>query len=506
VTTPIQPPGPHSRRIVAVIDVGSNSVRLLVARELSRDAFEVIDEERFDARLGEGGAQAPLTPAAFERGLAALRLVTEVAKSYGPARIIAVGTEALRRAPNAVDFIERVAADTGVRLRILSAHEEAYASYLGVMNSTGLRDGCLVDIGGGSLELMTIAGRQLDRALSVPLGALYARERYLPGDPPAPREVRALRKAVRQQLGNGWSAPLLLGAGGAVRNLARIVRLRRKYPLRRLHGLSLTRREVARLAANLAAAPADERRRMAGVGAARVDSLHAAAIVIDEVMALTGAESLVVSGQGLREGIVWQEMRGPEPLVADVRAASIGGLAQANGVDALAAEPVVSVAAALFAATAPVHRLKEPDLDLLLAATRLAGIGMHVDYYGRDRHAEYLVHSGDLHGFSHREIVLLGALVRCADSGSPDLAQYRGLVSAEDTHRVAVLAVLLGIARAVRRRLPSPVLGFDCSLERDTLCLEVRANVPLHAELIALDRQRRRLDAALKLALTTSVR
>ena len=491
---------------MAVIDVGSNSVRLLVARELSRDAFEVIDEERFDARLGESGVDGRISEAAFERGLSALRVVTEVARSYGPASMIAVGTEALRRAPNAVEFVEKVAGETGVHLRVLTAHDEAYASYVGVMNSTGLREGCLVDIGGGSLELMTIAGRRLDRALSVPLGALYARERYFHADPPSRKEVRLLRKAVRQQLGGGWSAPVLLGSGGAIRNLARIVRLRRRYPLRRLHGLSLTRREVSRLAIALSGASIDDRRRIPGVGSARADSLHAAAVVIDEVMAITGAQSLVVSGQGLREGLVWQELRGTEPLVADVRAASIGGLAQANGVDSLAAEPVVSVAAALFEVTAPVHRLHLPDRDLLLAATRLAGIGLHVDYYGRDRHAEYLVHSGDLHGFSHREIVLLGALVRCADSGTPDLSLYRTLVEADDPQRVATLSALLGLARAVRRRIPSPVLGFECSVEGAALRLELRAQAPLDAELLALDRQRRRLESVLKLGLDVSVR
>ena len=108
----------EQRRLVAVIDVGSNSVRLLVARTLGPAAFEVVDEERFDARLGEGLTAAGLAPAVFDRGLRALRVMVQVARSFGPSELLAVGTEALRRAPDAATFIERVWRETGVRIRV----------------------------------------------------------------------------------------------------------------------------------------------------------------------------------------------------------------------------------------------------------------------------------------------------------------------------------------------------------------------------------------------------
>ncbi|MCC7090043.1 MAG: Ppx/GppA family phosphatase, partial [Dehalococcoidia bacterium] len=326
---------------VAVIDVGSNSIRLLVARALSPLAFEVIDEERFDARLGEGQEGGNLTPGGIDRGLRALAIMAQVAASFSPTVTIAVGTEALRRSPNAHEFIERVREQTGVRVRVLSGYDEAFCGFLGVVNSTSLRDGRLLDIGGGSLELMRVAGRRLVDVQSVPLGAIYARERYLKSDPAVPREVRALRKAVRQNLSAGDPHPVLFGTGGAVRNLARIARLRRSYPLRRLHGIELSRREVHRLATALSRVSSEERRRVPGVGSNRADMLHAAAIVIDEVMEMTGAASLQVAGQGLREGLVWQELRGEGAILPDVRGASIAGLARANGVDELSAEPVV---------------------------------------------------------------------------------------------------------------------------------------------------------------------
>ena len=494
-------------RTIAVMDVGSNSVRLLVVRELSPVAFEVIDEERFDARLGQGQVGDTLAPAALERGAEAMRLVSQVARSYGPATTVVVGTEALRRASNAPAFIADVERQTGLHVRLLSAFEEAYASFLGVINSTGLRDGWIVDIGGGSLEFMRVQGRGLAASTSVPLGAIYAAEQYLRTDPPTHKEVRSLRRAVRQGLDSPSPPPseTLYGVGGAIRNLARIIRQRKKYPLRRLHGLTIERPDLQRLVRTLASATADERRAMPGIGPARADTLHAAAIVVDEVMELSGARRLWVTGQGLREGLVWQELRGDAAVLPDVRAASISGLARANGVDDLAAEPVVSAAAQLFEATRGLHGLDSSDRDLLLDAARLAGIGMHIDYYNRDRHAEYLVHSGDLHGFTHREIVLLAELVRCADSGSPDFGSYAALVRAEDSRRVSTLAAMLGAARAVRRRRPSPVLAVETAVVRDQLHITLRGRGALDAELISLGRQQKRLAAALKVSVEVSV-
>jgi exopolyphosphatase / guanosine-5'-triphosphate,3'-diphosphate pyrophosphatase len=494
------------RSIHAVIDVGSKSVRLLVARRLSASAFEVVDEERFDSRLGEGQADGYLTEAASERGLRALRIMVQIARSYGPDRIVAVGTEALRRAANASDFIERAFQQTGVRVRILEAGEEAFASFVGVVNATDLRSACLVDIGGGSLEVMRVEDRRLVQVSSVPLGAIYATELFLQSDPPTNKEVRALRKAVRHAVGDNLRSDIVYGTGGAIRNIGRMARVRRGYPVRRLHGFPVERRETRRLARALCSAGAPERRKLPGLNLDRVATLPAAAVVIDEVMDIVGASSLQVSGQGMREGLLWQELRGEAAVLPDVRTSSVAGLAAANGVDIVNAEPEVSVAARMFHATRPIHGYGPAELDLLLHAARLAEIGMHVDYYNRDRHAEYLVHSGDLHGFSHREIVLLASIVRWSMSGSADLKSYAAIMESGDDRRVSVLAALLGTARAVWRRTPSPVRDIEARLLGDALSLALVGGGPLDAELHALERHTRRIENALKVKVILAAR
>ena len=490
--------------VFAIIDVGSNSVRLLVARELAGTAFEVIDEERFDARIGEGQEGGALSQAGIERGLRALSIMADLGRSYSPSHIVAVGTEALRRAPNAREFIAEARLRTGLTVRVLSGYEEAHAGYLGVINSTTLRNGHILDIGGGSLELMRVEDRTLTLVTSAPLGAIYATERYFRTDPPSGRDVRALRKAVRQQFKVAGPLPELFGAGGSVRNLGRMVRAKRRYPLRRLHGFVMSRAEISSVARALVRASAEERRKLPGISPNRIDILPAAAVVIDEIMELAGATHLTVSGQGLREGLLWQELRRDGAILDDVRSASIRGLAAANGADPLEGERTARTAALLFGATNGLHGLGAGDLELLGFAAQLANVGMHVEFYNRDRHAEYLVHSGDLHGFTHREIVLLAALVRCATSGTPDLAPYAPVVEPDDAKRTTILAALLGAACAIHRRHPTPVEGVDSSVVDGELRIVLRGLDGLEPELHALAGQQRRLESVLKSPLNVS--
>jgi exopolyphosphatase/guanosine-5'-triphosphate,3'-diphosphate pyrophosphatase len=500
--------GPPKRPIYAVVDVGSKSIRLLVARRLTPSAFEVVDEERFDARLGEGLIEGEICPDAFERGIGAMRIVAQIAAAYEPRSLVAVGTETLRTASNAGAFVARVHADTGISIRVISAQEEAFASYLGTINATRLADGVIMDIGGGSLEVMRVAGRHLSTVRSVPLGAIYSTERYFKSDPPQPREVRALRKAVRAQV-EGISIPdeptgVLWATGGAVRNVARLVRLRRNYPLRRLHGFSFSQTELKRVLKEMLRRPASERRKMAGLNSARAGTLPAAAVVLDELMSMLGVDEVRVSGQGLREGLVWELMRGQRALLPDVRAASIAGLAAANGVDSSGSEPEVRLAAEIFDATIPYHGFGHPELEVLVSATRLSEIGMHVDYYNRDRHAEYLIHSGDLHGFSHREIVLLAATVRHSSGGTAELEPYKSVLHDRDAELVATLAAVLGVTRAISRRPVSPEIHASVRLNEGELEILLQSQDRLDAELHALERPLRRLESALGASVSVS--
>ncbi|PJF37135.1 MAG: Ppx/GppA family phosphatase, partial [Candidatus Thermofonsia Clade 1 bacterium] len=211
----------------AIIDVGSNSFRLIVMTYLRGYHFQLTDEVRESVRLVHGlGATGRLSREAMAHAVEVMRLYAAFCRASGIDDIIAVATSAVREASNRAEFLSRVQRETGIQVRVLSGTEEAYYGYLAAVNSTTLRDGFVLDLGGGSLEITRVADRLPHESVSLTLGAVRATEDWLPNIPPSKEQVTRLRKHIREQLAPlTWfkveSNQQLVAQGGSLRNLAR---------------------------------------------------------------------------------------------------------------------------------------------------------------------------------------------------------------------------------------------------------------------------------------------
>jgi len=314
------PGGPSER--VAVIDLGSNSFRMVVFR-MHDAGWERERELSCAVRIGEGLlASGRLGDAGMDRGLQALDQFAAVCgqAGLGAPQVDAVATSAVRDADNGADFLARVRERTGFDVRLLSREQEARYGYLAAVHSTTLRDGCVLDLGGGSLQLVRVAGRIARESESWRLGAVRMTERFLTADGPAKRsQCKALQEHVARKLERGaaWLADSdkrLVGLGGTVRNLANaadqssqralIGRRAAGPPAEEVQGFLLTDAALAELIERLAALPAAERSSVPGIKPARADIVLAGALTIQQVMRQGGFTSLEVTGAGLREGIL----------------------------------------------------------------------------------------------------------------------------------------------------------------------------------------------------------
>jgi exopolyphosphatase / guanosine-5'-triphosphate,3'-diphosphate pyrophosphatase len=299
---------PDSR--VAVIDLGSNSFRMVVFAG-SGPPWEREDELSRAVRIGEGlAAGGRLGEAAIERALEALDAFTELCerRGLGGHSIEAVATSAIRDADNGREFLEQVRLRTGLDVRVLSREQEARYGYLAAVNSTTLTDGCVLDLGGGSLQLVRVAGRLARESGSWRLGAVRMTERFLPGAGPAKRgQLKALAAHVSRKLERApWLAaagPRLVGLGGTVRTLASAAERAAGLPSEEVQGFVIERDALDDLVERLAALPAAERSSVPGIKPARADIVLAGAIVIQAVMRHGGFSALEVTGAGLREGV-----------------------------------------------------------------------------------------------------------------------------------------------------------------------------------------------------------
>ncbi len=301
---------------VAVIDLGSNSFRMVVFRA-SGAAWEREDELSAAVRIGEGlAASGRLSEEAIARALRTLDEFTELCTRHGldERSVDAVATSAIRDAENGGAFLEQVRLRTGLDVRILSREQEARYGYLAAVHSTTLTDGCVLDLGGGSLQLVRVAGRIARESGSWRLGAVRMTERFLadegPTHPAKRSQCRALQAHVARKLERApWlqaAGPRLVGLGGTVRNLAAAAERAAGLPAEEVQGFVLEFRALKELIGRLAALPAPERSRVPGIKPARADIVLAGALVIQEVMRRGSFDTLEVTGAGLREGIFFE--------------------------------------------------------------------------------------------------------------------------------------------------------------------------------------------------------
>ncbi len=446
---------------MAVIDLGSNSFRLVVFS--AGDGWWKRTDEIFEAvRIGEGlAATGMLAPKPIARALASANVFAHFCQANGLARasISAVATSAIRDAENAADFLVPAERCAKLGIRVLSQAEEARYGYLAAVNSTTIADGCVLDLGGGSMQLVRVEGRQARESESFRLGAVRMTERFLPENRPAKRrELDALRDHVRGKLARTpWLAGAgrrLVGIGGTVRNLATAAQRAAGLPSIGVQGMIVTHDALEDLIERLAGLAPGQRADVPGIKSARGDLILAGAVVVATVLDAGGFDHLETTEAGLREGVFFEHHIGGElPLFEDVRRASVLNLAAQYHVDAPHTRHVAKLALGFFddLADAGLHPGDPIERELLWSASVLHDVGMSVDYDDHHKHSRYLILNAGLPGYAPNEVAVIAQAARYHRKGVPDAGWLEPIFAPGDAARLDRLAVLLRLAEDLER-------------------------------------------------------
>jgi exopolyphosphatase/guanosine-5'-triphosphate,3'-diphosphate pyrophosphatase len=466
---------------VAVIDVGSNSGRIVVFRVHAGGHLEILSDARAPLRLAhELDANGKLSRVALDRTIAALRDFRAVAQGVGAERILAVATSAVRESINSDVLLSRARNELGLEVEVIDGRREALCAFLGAVHGMPVRHGLLLDLGGGSLEITHFRNRKLRRTWTLALGALRVSDRFLDDDPPTAGQMRRLREHVAETLEKAGVPPLArdevaIGTGGTIRNIAEIDRRSRLYPIAALHGYVLSTSTVWDVAKLVSGLPLAARAGIRGLSKDRGDSIVGGSLTVHTAMQLVEAREILVSGQGLREGVLLATLGDELPDVPLVRATSIAALAQRfRGWSLEVAGRRAQIARQLLEALVPDS---SPEMrEILGHAAAVLDIGRSLDYYNRHRHAALIVASAGLNGFSHRGIALLSAVLYQADNGDARLKSYRSLLRSKDEVPILRCAVLLALADEMERRSPQhrPV-AFTCEVREEEVVLKSEA-------------------------------
>ncbi len=457
---------------VAVIDLGSNTARLVAFGYVPGHGYRVLDELRQVVRLYSGltGSGHVLQPAAEQRAICALDMFASYCRTAGIRDVIATATSAVRDAANGAGFLQRVRTETGLELSLLDADQEAAAGVLAAANSSVHEDALVLDIGGGSAQLSYMQGRRYVRGRSFPLGAVRLSEEFLRVDPPGKSELSSLAGHIDSTL-QKFMADLprglpLLGMGGTIRNLARIRQVRSQYPVRILHGYRLTAAAAMREVRELADMSLAERRRVQGLNPDRADIIVAGALVLAGVMKAGGVAEVTVSGQGMREGLFYPRLfpESPGHMTASVSGFSVLNLMRRYPGDYRHNEHVRDLALMLFDQLQEVHGLGPEERRLLSAAALLHDIGVAINYFEHHLHSEQLILNSGLPGFDHRQLALIALTARHHRKGRPTPQELGALLRKGDQRRLELLTGMLRLAESLERGKSQRVRALRCQV------------------------------------------
>lgn len=504
---------------LGAIDVGTNSIRLIVA-EVERDgSYRVLDEEKEVARLGEGLEKTGwLAEEPMERALQTIAKMKAIAEGQDVSRLRAIATSAVREARNGATFCRLVTERCELPLEVISTDEEARLAFRSVTRHFQL-DGkptAVVDIGGGSVEVVLAAGTVVDQVFSMPLGAVRLTERVQPGDPWSAEDCKLLRRTIdkmlREIIGKPpFKTPVMVGSGGTFSTLAEILQYDRTERPDVVQGCRLAIKDVVRLRDQLADMPLKARRQVPGLSPQRADIIVAGAYVITQLAKRFGTREIWVNDKGIRDGLLLSmiaELRGAEqPSLRQPqdRMEGVRQFARKCRVKEQHAEHVARIALNLWDGLAAAYRLPPESRDILQAAALLHEVGYLVHHVKHHKHAYHLIVHAELPGFSTDEAELVANVVRYSRGAKPKKshANFNRLKPA-DARLAQQLSSILRIADGLDRTHSQQVHSVSCAAQQGRVRVTVESSAEPRVELWAAERKaglfKKTFDAELRLA------
>jgi exopolyphosphatase/guanosine-5'-triphosphate,3'-diphosphate pyrophosphatase len=487
-------------RRFAAIDIGTNSIRCIMVEIPFDSEFKVLDDEKATVRLGEGLSDTgSISDPAWQRAREALSRMKKIADGLGVKAIEAVATSAVRKAANGPEFVAAMAAETGIRIQVIDGEQEAELAALSAWHHFDMASSryALVDIGGGSAEVVTAVGTHIEHINSLELGAIYLTEKFLKLDPIAEDDLRQLRSHIRKELQkqgekSAYPVQCLIGSGGTLNAIGGMIMAMRKEQYGSVHGYEVLRSEVVHLLAMLQRKSLKERRMLTGLSPERAEIIVAGVAVVDELMRWFGTNILKINERGIREGLILKSLEKYGYLdrrkqVRDWRTA-VRTFAGSCHVDLVHGEQVRELAVALFDALAAHYGdsfgLTPRNRQLLEAAALLHDVGYFIDYAKHHKHSYHLIRHANLFDFTPRETEIIANLARYHRKSLPKKKHENFVrLSPGDQALVCRLGGILRLADGLDRRRSGLVRKLDCRVQGRQMRLEVAGGDDLSVEI-----------------------
>ena len=445
---------------IAIIDIGSNSARLVISHIYKNGAYNMVYNQKEALRLSQKvDGQNLLTEEAFASTIETMRSFAHMCKIYQADKTMAVATAAIRNASNGAELVEQVAEQTGIQLHIISGKTEAYVSYLGVINTLDVKNGIIFDLGGGSTELILFKNRKILESVSLPLGAVNTTGMFnIRNEMPA-NVYNDLNAFIMSRLSQyPWlkqnNLPLI-GVGGTARTVAKIIQRAKKYPATKIHNYAYPVQTFRSFFNKLRLTNLEQRKKISGLSTERSDIILAGSSIISCLLEATGAKKLITSGCGLREGLFYDyySKSNNVPLIAkNILERSRENTLRLFESDTGHARHITKLALAMFDGWMELHKVRKNYRRLLETAAMLHDIGITINFYSHARHSAYMIQNAKLFGLTHKEQIITSAIAGWHNGVSKNYFKsrfYKEMLTDSNWKLINKLSLLLALAESL---------------------------------------------------------
>ena len=445
---------------IAIIDIGSNSARLVVSHIYKNGAYNMVYNQKEALRLSQKvDGQNMLTEEAFTSTIDTMRSFAHMCKVYQADKTIAVATAAIRNATNGAELVAKVAEETGIQLHIISGKTEAYISYLGVINTLDVKNGIIFDLGGGSTELILFKNRKILESVSLPLGAVNTTGMFNIRNEMPPNVYNDVSAFVMSRLNQyPWlkqnNLPLI-GVGGTARTVAKIIQRAKKYPATKIHNYAYPVQTFRSFFNKLRLTNLEQRKKISGLSTERSDIILAGSTIISCLLEATGAKKLITSGCGLREGLFYDyySKSNNVPLIAkNILERSRENTLSLFEADTAHARHITKLALAMFDGWMELHKVRKSYRRLLETAALLHDIGITIKFYSHARHSAYMIQNAKLFGLTHKEQIITSAIAGWHNGISKNYFKsrfYKEMLTESNWKLINKLSLLLALAESL---------------------------------------------------------
>lgn len=447
---------------LAIIDMGSNSIRFVVLQINDNQSYSLLYQEKESIRLGQGlNKTGKLSEDGMQRAMTCLKVYKHIMEVMGITNCMAVATAAARNAENGSAFLHRIETETNISMQIISGEREAYLGYLGVINTIAMKHFLIFDLGGASVELTLVKDGIPVHSVSIPIGAVTLTERFdMQGNVTA-SAIQDCMKYVRKKLSSvPWIENIdipLVGIGGTARNFAKMSQRASNYEFSKIHNYIIPLEGFNALYGEITTRTSANRKKIPGLSAERADLIVAGAIVIKTIFNITGSPNLTVSGCGLREGLFFEyyakHFHMPKPQFDDILNFSVHNFIGTLGTIANQShyEHIARISTLFFNKLKGLHHYGDRELTLLQTAARLHDVGKIINFYDHARHSAFMIAHAPLYGLTHREQMICGFIAGFHHGISRKIMRsyrYAMMATAEDWTMIRQLSTLLALAEA----------------------------------------------------------